>query len=96
MDGLAWQLTGTARPERLTAEDYEALTAPLYELMYEIANLPDGIEITYGDADRDIQMATNAGVTKTIRIESENPHHINATCTLPDTRGLAELLRTLL
>ena len=42
MDGLAWQLTGTARPERLTADDYEALTAPLYELMYEIANLPSG------------------------------------------------------
>lgn len=42
MDGLAWQLTGTARPGRVTTEDYEALTAPLYELMYEIANLPSG------------------------------------------------------
>jgi histidinol-phosphate phosphatase family protein len=45
-----------------------------------------------GDADRDIQMATNAGIMKTIRIESENPHQIAATYTLSDTRGLAELL----
>ena len=42
MDGLAWQLTGTPRPQRLAAEDYEALTAPLYELMYAIVNLPSG------------------------------------------------------
>jgi D-glycero-D-manno-heptose 1,7-bisphosphate phosphatase len=49
-----------------------------------------------GDADRDIQMATNAGILKTIRIESENPHHTEATHTLSDTRGLAELLRALL
>ena len=49
-----------------------------------------------GDADRDIQMATNAGITKTIRIESENPHQITATHTLSDTRGLADLLRSLL
>ncbi len=42
MDGLAWQLTGAARPQRLTVEDYEALVAPLYALMYEIANLPAG------------------------------------------------------
>lgn len=49
-----------------------------------------------GDADRDIQMATNAGITKTVRIESENPHHITATYTLSDTRGLVELLEGLL
>ena len=42
MDSLAWQLTGAARPPRLTVEDYEALLAPLYEFMYEIANLPSG------------------------------------------------------
>jgi UDP-2,3-diacylglucosamine pyrophosphatase LpxH len=42
MDGLAARLTGAARPERLTVEDYEALITPLYELMYEVANLPTG------------------------------------------------------
>ncbi|MEA2356693.1 MAG: hypothetical protein QOD61_2822 [Solirubrobacteraceae bacterium] len=43
MDRLAWSLTGEAhRPERLTIGDYEALISPLYELMYEIANLPQG------------------------------------------------------
>ncbi|MEA2143283.1 MAG: Calcineurin-like phosphoesterase superfamily domain, partial [Solirubrobacteraceae bacterium] len=42
MNRLAWQLTGAARPERLASDDYEALVAPLYELMYEIANLPSG------------------------------------------------------
>jgi len=49
-----------------------------------------------GDADRDIQMAVNAGVPVTIRIESENPHLITATHTLPDTSGLAALLAALL
>jgi hypothetical protein len=42
MDGLARQLSGAGRPRRLTAEDYEALLTPLYELMYEIVNLPHG------------------------------------------------------
>ncbi len=49
-----------------------------------------------GDADRDIEMGTNAGVPVTIRIESENAHHVKATHTLPDTTGLAALLRQLL
>lgn len=49
-----------------------------------------------GDADRDIEMGTNAGVPVTIRIESENPHQVRASYTLPDTRGLAELLGKLL
>lgn len=49
-----------------------------------------------GDADRDIQMGENAGVPLTIRIESENPHLVQATYTLPDTRGLCALLETLL
>jgi 3',5'-cyclic AMP phosphodiesterase CpdA len=43
MDRLAWRLTGEpSRPDRLTVADYEGLIAPLYELMYEIANLPSG------------------------------------------------------
>lgn len=43
MDRLAWSLTGAVtRPERLCVADYEGLIAPLYELMYEIANLPSG------------------------------------------------------
>jgi histidinol-phosphate phosphatase family protein len=45
-----------------------------------------------GDADRDIEMGMNAGVPVTIRIESENPHIVTATHTLPDTTGLIELL----
>lgn len=49
-----------------------------------------------GDADRDIQMGTNAGVPLTIRIESENPHLVAADHTLPDTTGLAALLETCL
>jgi hypothetical protein len=40
MGGLARQLSGAGRPQRLTVEDYEALVTPLYELMYEIVNLP--------------------------------------------------------
>lgn len=49
-----------------------------------------------GDADRDIQMGSNAGIPLTIRIESENPHLIPATHTLPDTTSLAALLEKLL
>lgn len=42
-DRVAWFLTGVgARPEQLTVAEYEGLIAPLYELMYEIANLPSG------------------------------------------------------
>lgn len=43
MDRLAWYLTGAGtRTQRLGVADYEGLIAPLYELMYEIANLPAG------------------------------------------------------
>lgn len=49
-----------------------------------------------GDADRDIEMGNHAGVPVTVRIESENPHQVHATHTLPDTRGLAALLKDLL
>lgn len=42
-DRVAWFLTGAgARPEQLTVAEYEGLIGPLYELMYEIANLPSG------------------------------------------------------
>ena len=43
LDRLSWQLTGSQRPDRLTVADYEALQAPLLELMYEMANLPGGV-----------------------------------------------------
>jgi UDP-2,3-diacylglucosamine pyrophosphatase LpxH len=43
LDRLSWQLTGSQRPDRLTVADYEALQAPLLELMYEMANLPQGM-----------------------------------------------------
>ena len=42
MNRLAWRLTGAARPPRLTPDDHEALIGPLYELMYEMANLRCG------------------------------------------------------
>ncbi|MGH2899157.1 MAG: metallophosphoesterase, partial [Solirubrobacteraceae bacterium] len=43
LDRLSWQLTGSQRPDRLSVADYEALQAPLLELMYEMANLPQGV-----------------------------------------------------
>lgn len=43
LDRLSWQLTGSQRPDRLTVADYEALQAPLLELLYEMANLPQGV-----------------------------------------------------
>lgn len=49
-----------------------------------------------GDADRDIQMAVNAGVPVTIRIQGDNAETFPATHTLAGTAALADLLRTLL
>lgn len=72
---------------------------PSAEMLLKAAQAHDldlSRSIMVGDADRDIQMGTNAGVPVTIRIESENPHVIAATHTLPDTTGLAELLKSLL
>ena len=43
MDRLSWGLTGSPRRTRgLEVADYEALIAPLYDLMYSMANLPAG------------------------------------------------------
>ena len=47
-----------------------------------------------GDADRDIQMAVNAGVPCTVRVESENPHQVEATHTVANTGALANLLES--
>jgi len=44
LDRLSWQLTGAQRPDRLGVADYEALQAPLLELLYEMANLPEGVQ----------------------------------------------------
>lgn len=49
-----------------------------------------------GDADRDIQMALNAGVPRTVRIGNEPPCLVRAEHTLADTAGLPELLRAVL
>jgi HAD superfamily hydrolase (TIGR01662 family) len=49
-----------------------------------------------GDADRDIEMAINAGVPVTIRIESEDPQKVTSTWTLPDTSKLEALLESFL
>jgi hypothetical protein len=43
LDRLSWQLAGSQRPDKLGVTDYEALQAPLLELMYEMANLPQGV-----------------------------------------------------
>lgn len=72
---------------------------PSAEMLLKAAQEHD-LDITrslmVGDADRDTEMGTNAGVPLTIRIESENPHLVSANHTLPDTSGLAALLETLL
>lgn len=50
-----------------------------------------------GDADRDIEMAQNAGVPRTLRIVSDaHPVGVIATHTLPSTERLTDTLRTLL
>jgi histidinol-phosphate phosphatase family protein len=45
-----------------------------------------------GDHDRDIQMAVNAGVPRTIRILSHHEPQVEADFTLENTAGLAALL----
>jgi D-glycero-D-manno-heptose 1,7-bisphosphate phosphatase len=50
-----------------------------------------------GDHDRDIQMAINAGVPNTIRIQTgEHPSQVGANHTLKSTSELPSFLRTLL
>lgn len=49
-----------------------------------------------GDHDRDIQMATNAGVPKTIRVRSHHEPGVTATHTVATTSELPGLLRTVL
>ncbi|HSJ01716.1 MAG: D-glycero-alpha-D-manno-heptose-1,7-bisphosphate 7-phosphatase [Verrucomicrobium sp.] len=49
-----------------------------------------------GDHDRDIQMAVNAGVPKTIRVLGEKDASVAATHTLPSVSQLPTLLSTLL
>ncbi len=46
-----------------------------------------------GDHDRDIQMAINAGVPRTVRILSPHEPQVKAEFTLAETAGLAALLR---
>ena len=46
-----------------------------------------------GDHDRDIQMAINAGVPRTVRIMSDHEPKVSADFTLAETRDLIELLR---
>jgi D-glycero-D-manno-heptose 1,7-bisphosphate phosphatase len=46
-----------------------------------------------GDHDRDIQMAINAGVPRTVRILSHHAPQVGAEFTLAETTGLAALLR---
>jgi histidinol-phosphate phosphatase family protein len=49
-----------------------------------------------GDHDRDIQMALNAGIPRTIRIQGEKPESVTAAHVLGDTRELLPLLQRLL
>lgn len=57
-----------------------------------------GLDLTrswlVGDHDRDIQMAINAGVPRTIRILSHHEPKVAAEFTLEDTKLLAALLET--
>lgn len=46
-----------------------------------------------GDHDRDIQMAINAGLPRTVRILSHHEPKVNADFTLAETTGLTALLR---
>jgi len=46
-----------------------------------------------GDHDRDIQMAINAGVPRTVRILSHHEPKVAAEFTLEETTELAALLR---
>lgn len=46
-----------------------------------------------GDHDRDIQMAINAGVPRTVRIVSHHEPKVKADFTLAETTGLTALLR---
>ena len=49
-----------------------------------------------GDHDRDIQMALNAGIPCTIRIQGNQPERVAAQHSLSDTCGLLPLLKKLL
>lgn len=49
-----------------------------------------------GDHDRDIQMAINAGIPRTIRIQGDKPESVTAAHMLRDTCGLLPLLQSLL
>ncbi|MFC5453757.1 D-glycero-alpha-D-manno-heptose-1,7-bisphosphate 7-phosphatase [Prosthecobacter fluviatilis] len=59
-----------------------------------------GLDLTrswlVGDHDRDIQMAINAGVPRTVRILSHHEPKVTADFTLAETAGLAALLREML
>ncbi len=49
-----------------------------------------------GDHDRDVQMALNAGIPRTIRIQGDKPENVLAAHVLSDTRELLPLLQSLL
>ena len=68
--------------------------------MIQQAQREHGIDLArswlVGDHDRDIKMAVNAGVPKTIRILSHHEPGITATHTLESTEGLTALLAEVL
>lgn len=72
---------------------------PSPEMIFQ-AQREHGIDLTQswlvGDHDRDIKMAVNAGVPRTIRILSHHQPGVEATHTLPGTAKLAGLLSTVL
>jgi len=70
---------------------------PSPEMMFRAAQelgIDLSASVLVGDHDRDIEMAKRAGVPLTIRIQSEQPATIPATCFLEDTRLLADCLST--
>jgi len=68
---------------------------PSPEMIFE-AQKDHGLDLSrswlVGDHDRDIQMAINAGVPRTIRILSHHEPKVKAEFTLEDTTRLASLL----
>ena len=69
---------------------------PSAEMIFQ-AQTEHGLDLTrswlVGDHDRDIQMAINAGVPRTVRILSHHAPKVAADFTLAETTGLAALLQ---
>ena len=84
-----YSYTGTPDCPHLPKPDPEMVTTAAAEF---------GIDLTVswliGDADRDIEMAHAAGVTRTVRMRTENPITVPAMATVDDLEEALEILRS--